>query len=683
MLGFFRSLLTWPKPDALTQRMLGGVMLAIAICLPLPLGLNATNATLLIMLSGCLTLALLCVTTYLHWHDGGTPLRFAAAALATSALFSASGIGFFYSVPPFTWLNQTYWLVAGTLLATVFLSLALTARQLMQLRENILAMRQRAERRSEIKAKTAFLARISHDIRSPLNGVLGMAELLLATPLSNKQRDFAQTIRRAGNELLTLLGQILDVSRLESGMIELENAQFDYPALLDDCLDMFRSLAEQQGIELINQIKPDVPQRLFSDPARVRQIILSLLENAFRHSPAGEILLVSETDNSKPQPRMRLRVHDYGTSLSASEREQVLHAELHGRDFLDADYHSGRLPLVIARQLVRMMGGDFGVEASPSSGNCLWICLPIQTGEAQEAEQDLPAAELQGVRILVVDDNQTCRKVLSEQCQSWGMLVSEAASGIEALALLRSKTNLGQAFDVVLLDQRMPGMSGMQLAAKIKTDSALNNDILLIMLSGISDAPGKLAIRNAGIRRILAKPVAGYTLHSTLRSELGRRSSDVPRDHIERAKALNALRVLIADDDTISVKVITAMLLKMDVQPDIVSNGAQALRAMQTHAYDLVLMDCEMPVMDGFSATEKMRAWEQLEQRPRTPIVALTAHILTQHKEHAKDSGMDEHIGKPLELSQLREVIERWTAEKPVRDDEFHDTAHDAAQPPH
>ena len=682
MLGFFRSLLAWPKPNDRAQRLLGLAMAAIAMCLPLPLFLDPTHATLLIMLTGCLTLTLLGIATYLYRQDCSITLRFAAAALATGALFSISGIGFFYSVRPFTWLNQTYWLVAGTLLACVFLSLALTARQLRQLRENIIALRQRAERRSEIKAKTAFLGRISHDIRSPLNGVLGMTELMLATPLSNKQRDYAQTIRSAGHELLNLLSQILDVSRLESGMIELDKDAFDYPALLDDCLDMFRHQAEQQGIELISQFQPGVAQWLYSDPARVRQVILSLLEHALRRSAAGEILLLSETDNSSPQPRLRLSVHDGGPLLSASERNHLLHAQLHDQDFLDADYHGGHLPLVIARQLVQMLGGDFGVNTDPTSGNCLWICLPMQPAATPEPAPELPAAELQGIRILVVDDNQTCRKVLVEQCQHWGMHASAAASGSEALALLRSKASLDQAFDVVLLDQQMPGMSGMQLAVKIKTDQQLLNAPLLIMLSGISDAPGKLATRNAGIRRMLAKPVAGYTLHSVLRSELGKRNTAAAVECHGQNQTLSALRVLVAEDDIISVKVIAAMLEKLGVQPDIVDNGAQALGAMQGQAYDLVLMDCEMPVMDGFTATEKMREWEQSQQRRHTPIVALTAHILAEHKERARHSGMDQHIGKPLELSQLREVVEHWTAAKRAGREEFHDKAHDAAKPP-
>ena len=259
--------------------------------------------------------------------------------------------------------------------------------------------------------------------------------------------------------------------------------------------------------------------------------------------------------------------------------------------------------------------------------------------------------------------------MLVQQCSAWGMNVSAVPSGKEALALLRTKAHLRDYFDAVLLDQNMPGMTGMQLAAKIKEDPSLNHDILIIMLTGITNAPSKVIARNAGVKRILAKPVAGYTLKTTLAEELAQRSKgqmlgmqppslatplDVPAD----------FRILVAEDNNISTKVIRGMLGKLNLEPDTASNGEEALQAMKAQRYDLVLMDCEMPVLDGFSATQQLRAWEAVSLRPRTPVVALTAHILAEHKERARQAGMDGHMAKPVELSQLRELIEYWVAHR-------------------
>jgi two-component system, sensor histidine kinase RetS len=262
--------------------------------------------------------------------------------------------------------------------------------------------------------------------------------------------------------------------------------------------------------------------------------------------------------------------------------------------------------------------------------------------------------------------------VLVQQCSAWGMQVSAVPSGKEAMALLRTKAHLREYFDAVLLDQDMPGMTGMQLAARIKEDANLNHDILLIMLTGISNAPSKIIARNAGIKRILAKPVAGYTLKTTLADELAQRGkADSPMFIPTPANAPlhvpSDFRILVAEDNTISTKVIRGMLGKLNLQPDTASNGEEALRAMKAEQYDLVLMDCEMPVLDGFSATEQLRAWETAEHRTRTPVVALTAHILNEHKERARQAGMDGHMSKPVEMSQLRELIEYWVAEREIR----------------
>jgi CheY-like chemotaxis protein len=606
---------------------------------------------------------------FVHWRNGYRPARLILAGMLIFDLgFATLGpvlFGFDQLNPG--WLVLSLFSVA--MIAGLVLSIALSERQRQIQSETLFQRTSEAATSAELKAKAEFLAKISHEIRTPMNGVLGMTELLLGTPLSAKQRDYVQTIHSSGNELLTLINEILDISKLESGQIELDDVQFDLNALIDDCLDIFRAKAEQQKVELINFTQPQVPRVISGDPTRLRQILLSLLDNAFRQTDEGEILLVVALDTEGKTPSLRIAVQDSGRPLEAGERDALLNTQLHSSDFLSASKLGGRLGLIIARQLARLMDGQFGVQSGTDTGSTLWLTLPLDPQRLEQPTADLDGP-LQGARLLVVDDNETCRKVLQQQCSAWGLQVSAVASGKEALALLRTKAHLREYFDAVLLDQEMPGMTGMQLAAKIKEDPNLNHDILLIMLTGISNAPSKIIARNAGIKRILAKPVAGYTLKTVLADELAQRQAGAAQPLPAETGTLQVpqdFRILVAEDNSISTKVIRGMLSKLNLNPDTASNGEEALRAMQERQYDLVLMDCEMPVLDGFSATERLREWEQRERRERTPVVALTAHILSEHKERARQVGMDGHMSKPVEMSQLRELIAHWVVERERR----------------
>ncbi|MDP2246147.1 MAG: response regulator [Pseudomonas sp.] len=655
------------QPGRLKHLLQGNAVLIFAVALVIASTGLLWYSTLIYVLVLLSALSVLLVASML-WHAGYQPARFIAIGILAFIL------GFSACIPVLLGLDQLNpgWLVISVFsiatLSGIFISLSLAERQRQIQRTTLSERTAMAASAAELKAKAEFLAKISHEIRTPMNGVLGMTELLLGTPLSAKQRDYVQTIHSSGNELLSLINEILDISKLESGQIELDDVQFDLNALIEDCLDIFRAKAEQQKVELINFMQPQVPRVISGDPTRLRQTLLSLLDNAFKQTDEGEILLVVALDTGGERPRLRIAVQDSGRPLQASERDALLNAELHSKDFLAATALGARLGLIIARQLVRLMHGEFGIQSGGAQGSTLWLTLPLDSQRLEQPTADLDGP-LQGARLLVVDDNDTCRKVLMQQCNAWGLQVSAVPSGKEALALLRTKAHMREYFDVVLLDQDMPGMSGMQLAAKIKEDPSLNHDILLIMLTGISNAPSKIIARNAGIKRILAKPVAGYTLKTTLADELSQRGGDnspvfTPSLVSAPLEVPNDFRILVAEDNSISTKVIRGMLGKLNLTPDTASNGQEALYAMKAQHYDLVLMDCEMPVLDGFSATQQLRAWEAAEQRPRTPVVALTAHILNEHKERAREAGMDGHMAKPVELSQLRELLEYWIAQR-------------------
>jgi signal transduction histidine kinase/DNA-binding response OmpR family regulator len=614
----------------------------------------------LLVLLGAL---LLLLASGVQWYRGDQPARWFFTGMLVFDLGFSLFIPILIHAEPFTPDVLIGGLFGIAALSGIALSAALAERYRQLRRTAASTQADRAASDAELKTKNEFLAKISHEVRTPMNGVLGMTELLLGTPLSAKQRDYVQTIHSSGNELLNLINEILDISRLESGQMELDDVQFDLNALTEDCIDIFRTKAELQNIELISFIQPQVPRFITGDPTRLRQTLLSLLDNAFKQTSEGEILLVVALDNNAKLPCLRFAVQDSGLPLSPSERDALLNAELQSKDFLSASHLGGRLSLLIARQLTRLMGGEFGIQSGHSQGSTLWLNLPLSSSRLQQANSDLDSM-LQGVRLLVVDDNETCRKILQQQCNAWGMEVSSVASGKEALALLRTKAHVGEYFNCVLLDQEMPGMSGLQLATKIKEDPSLNNDILLIMLTGIRHAPSKIVARNAGIKHVLAKPVAGYTLKATLADELRLlpqiRDAAHPRGPADPLLVPQHFRILVVEDNGISTKVIRGMLGKLDISPDTACNGEEALSAMKSQHYGLVLMDCEMPVLDGFSATEQLRAWEIAECRQRTPVVALTAHILDEHKVRAQAVGMDGHMAKPVELSQLRSLIEYW-----------------------
>jgi CheY-like chemotaxis protein len=653
------------------NRLLMGSLLVVGFGGLLVLFVDTLPLNVLTFLLAAFTALTITLVSIYHLQKGYAPARPFVIAMMVFNL------GCLVIMPALLWLTtlpaQT--LIIGLLavfcVCGLLMSIALSERHRSITEDNFSISRELAASTAEINAKAEFLAKISHEIRTPMNGVLGMTELLLGTPLSVKQRDYVQTIHSAGNELLTLINEILDISKLESGQIELDDVQFDLNAMIEDCLSIFRAKAEQQRVELISFIQPQVPRVISGDPTRLRQTLLSLLENALKKTDEGEILLVVALDSRGGKPRLRIAVQDSGLPLTPKERDALLHAELHSKNFLAASKVGGHLGLVIARQLILLMNGEFGIQSGSNQGSTLWLSLPLDPDRLEQPNADLDGPLL-GARVLVVDDNDTCRKVLVQQCSAWGLNVSAVSSGKEALALLRTKAHLRDYFDIVLLDQNMPGMTGMQLAAKIKEDPSLNHDILLIMLTGISNAPSKIIARNAGIKRILAKPVAGYTLKTTLADELNQRNKgnsaylpatmvsaeiDVPSD----------FRILVAEDNSISTKVIRGMLGKLNLQPDTASNGEEALRAMKAQRYDLVLMDCEMPILDGFSATQQLRAWEVGNQRIRTPVVALTAHILTEHKDRARQSGMDGHMAKPVELSQLRELVEHWVEQRAIQ----------------
>lgn len=507
---------------------------------------------------------------------------------------------------------------------------------------------------AERRARTEFLSKLSHEIRTPMNGILGMTELLEETPLSPMQLDYVRTIGTSGRTLLTVIDDFMDYTNIEAGNMSIDVTPLDLPTTIKECLDMFRTAAEEKQLELVSLIHNDVPTQVKGDPLRIRQVLANLVSNAIKFTEKGDIVITVRKDTDRSPNHVRFDVRDTGPGIT---KEDLRHL------FEEDRQHSQGLGLAISRKLVTMMNGQMGASSEPGQGSTFWFSLPLEGLPEEPESAPFFAGQLTGLRMLVVDDNASCRLVMQQQATGWGMHVSTAVNGKQALALMRSQENLGETFDIIILDHDMPGMNGLELAARIKEDSQINPNLLVVMLSGQNIAPTATASRNAGIRRVLTKPVTGRTLKITLAEELGhlRRIAGASRKpDPSDIRELAGLNVLVAEDHPLSQKVINGMLSKLEVRSTLVVNGRDALQEAKSGLYQLILMDCDMPEMDGFEATRRIRQWESMQRRPETPIIALTAHIMDEHKERSLACGMNAHLSKPVELSELRDTILRW-----------------------
>lgn len=530
-------------------------------------------------------------------------------------------------------------------------------------RQRAVRRRQEQQRRevaveeAERRAKTEFLTQLSHEIRTPMNGILGMAELLEDSPLSPAQEDYVRTINTSGNNLLKILDDILDYSKIETGTMTLDVSSFDIATMVSECVEMFQQRAEEKGIELITHIHEELPFHVKGDPLRIRQVLANIISNAIKFTDHGEIVIEVSPDPDRGPQHICFAITDTGVGMTRDELEALFQ---HQGNHLEQLNHHG-LGLPISQQLVRIMEGEIGATSQLNRGSRFWFSVPL---EPDPSNQDAPlvADQLQGLQLLVVDDNASCRLVLQQHASNWGLQVSTAINGRQALAMLHNQATIHEPFEVVILDHEMPGMTGLELAARIKEDPLIDNDPLVLMLTGLGMAPSAAAARNAGIRRVISKPVAGRALKSTLLEELAHlrriRADHEPRT--EQAEPLVPMHILVAEDHHLSQKVVRGMLARLGMKAETVDNGREAVQRATSEHFDIILMDCEMPDMNGFEATRAIRQWEQEQQRVPVPIVALTAHIMDEHKERSQASGMNDYLTKPIELSELRDVLQRW-----------------------